>query len=93
MRLTKILLLVALGATLIDPSYALACPSCYGAADSPMVDGMNMAILAMLGITGCVLAAISSFFIIMRRRLKQLRGSLAAHASVNEQGVLRWNNS
>lgn len=71
---------------------ALACPSCYGAADGPMIQGMNMAILAMLGITGFVLAAISSFFLMMRRRIKRLRSGDFTKPSVNEQGMLEWNN-
>lgn len=76
---------------LLGSHTASACPTCYGAADSPMVDGMNMAILAMLGITGCVLAAISSFFIMMRRRLKRLRNVPPHRPFVNGKGILQWN--
>lgn len=47
---------------------AYGCPTCYGAADSPMTDGMNMAILTLLGITGFVLAGFVSFFLYLRRR-------------------------
>lgn len=75
------------------PSFASACPSCYGSAIGPMIDGMNMAIVAMLGITGVVLTAISSFFVMMRRRLKRLRATSPDQPNVNEKGTLQWNNS
>jgi len=45
-----------------------ACPTCYGAPGSPMTDGMNMAILSLLGITGGVLSGVVAFFLHMRRR-------------------------
>jgi hypothetical protein len=79
--------------TMMVSEAVLACPSCYGAADGPMIQGMNMAILTMLGITGVVLAAISSFFVMMWRRVKRLRSGKLTHAFVNEQGMLEWNNS
>lgn len=78
--------------TMMFSEAALACPSCYGAADGPMIQGMNMAILTMLGITGVVLAAISSFFVMMRRRIKRLRSGELTHPYINQQGMLEWNN-
>jgi heme/copper-type cytochrome/quinol oxidase subunit 2 len=84
------MLVVLFATVLTGTTDAWACPSCYGAADGPMIDGMNMAILTMLGITGSVLGAITSFFVMMRRRLKRLRNS--NQAFVNQDGILRWNN-
>ena len=52
------------------PSIALACGSCYGAADSPQKSGMNFAILSMIGVTGGVLASMMSFFLYLRRRAR-----------------------
>lgn len=49
-----------------------ACPTCYGAPGSPMTDGMNMAILSLLGITGGVLTGVVAFFLYMRRRSMML---------------------
>lgn len=49
-----------------------ACPTCYGAPGSPMTDGMNMAILSLLGITGGVLTGVIGFFLYMRRRTMML---------------------
>ena len=80
---------------------ARACPSCYGANDSPMAAGMNMAIFTMLGITGAVLAAIVAFFIFMWRRYNRQRLALSERSCVtqdgrlkldNEKGVMEWNN-
>lgn len=94
----KLFILAALCGMLLWPEALRACPSCYGAADGAMIQGMNMAILAMLGITGCVLAAISSFFLMMRRRIRQLRNECGTGTAggnqpyVNEQGILQWNN-
>lgn len=58
---------------IIAQTAAIACPSCYGAADSPMTAGMNAAILTMLGITGVVLTGISGMFFYIWRRMKQRR--------------------
>ncbi len=57
--------LAILGAALLvaDNSAAWACPVCFGAADSPMTQGMNMAIALMLGILACVATAFAMFFV------------------------------
>jgi hypothetical protein len=49
---------------------ALACPVCFGAADSPQVKGMQMGILALLGVTVVMLGAFAGFFLYLRRRLR-----------------------
>lgn len=38
---------------------ASACPVCFGAADSPMAEGMNAGIFVLLGVTATLLAAIA----------------------------------
>ena len=53
---------------------ALACAVCYGAADAPILAGMNMSILFMLGLTYLILGAFASFFIYLRRRERMFRG-------------------
>jgi hypothetical protein len=55
-------------AFVVLPDIVFACPSCYGAPDSPMTAGMNMAILSLLGITGVVLCAIAAFIVYLWRR-------------------------
>lgn len=48
----------------------LACAVCYGDPQSPLTNGMNMAILSLLGITGGVLAAMVVFFVFVRKRAR-----------------------
>ena len=56
---------------LLLPDAALACGSCYGAADSPQTNGLNYAILSMIGVTGGVLAAMTSFFLYLRKQARK----------------------
>ncbi len=77
-------------ATLTQTS--LACPSCYGAKDSPMTAGMNTAILVMLGITGVVLSFIVAFFLMMWKRYRNQQKLVSDHTFVNEEGVLQSKN-
>ncbi len=63
--------------SLIVAQTMIACPVCYGAADSPMTDGMNVAILSLLGITGGVLAGFIAFFVYLRKRAKMLQRRFA----------------
>lgn len=65
------LLIIAVGLLLLIPEFLTACPSCYGAADAPMTEGMNMAILSLMGVTGSVLVAFVSFFVYLRKRTRQ----------------------
>ena len=48
----------------------LACPVCFGSADTPAVQGAKMAILALLGVTGSVLVAFAAFFVHLTRRAR-----------------------
>ncbi len=69
-----------------------ACPSCYGAPDSPLTAGMNSAILVMLGITGFVLASIVGCFFFLWRRSKRHQAVLSEHLFVNDNGTLEDTN-
>ena len=53
------------------PDILSACPSCYGAPGEPMTEGMNMAILSLMGVTGGVLFGFVSFFVYLRKRARQ----------------------
>jgi hypothetical protein len=55
-------------AALAAPRAAFACPVCFGQSDSPMAWAVNMGIIAMLAVTGGVLAGFASFFIYLMRR-------------------------
>ena len=56
-------------------SSAFACSVCFGlvdAADSSMVDGTKLAILALLAITLVVQGAFAGFFLYLRQRAKRI---------------------
>lgn len=59
-----------MGLLLVDgfAGSVMACPVCFGNLDSPTGDGMNLAILFLLVVTGGVLAAFGSFFVYIRKR-------------------------
>jgi hypothetical protein len=63
-------LLVALTAiATFASSNAWACPNCYGDPASPMTEGLSMAIISLLGVTGGVLTAFAAFFLYLRKRI------------------------
>jgi protein-S-isoprenylcysteine O-methyltransferase Ste14 len=67
MRIVRNVVVVAL-AVVVAHSVAAACPSCFGAPDSPQTEGIKWAILSLLGITGTVLAGMSAFFFYLRKK-------------------------
>jgi len=81
--LVFIIVLIAL----FNPASAVACGSCYGAADTSATNGMNFAILSMLGITGSVLAALTSFFLYLRKRAKLYLATIDGNEMTNEKGA------
>ena len=53
-------------------SSVLACPMCFGAEETSMVDGTKLGILVMLAITLTVQAGFVGFFIYLRKRAKRI---------------------
>jgi hypothetical protein len=47
---------------------AVACGTCFGAADAPQTEALNMAILALLGFIGAVGFGVASFMVFLCRR-------------------------
>jgi len=95
------LAVIVLAALFSMHSAGIACPSCYGEAESPMTAGMNTAILVMLGIIGFVLSFIAAAFFLLWKRGRQNSLGLSdkifvdEHGSLkskNEKGVVEWNN-
>ncbi len=82
----KLIVLLAVVALLIQGS-VLACGSCYGAADSSATNGMNFAILSMLGVTGSVLAAMTSFFLYLRKRARLYLAANDTQSQENNGGI------
>ena len=61
---------------------ALACATCYGDPDDPQTQGMNMAILFMIGVVGTMLSLFAAFFVHLRMRAK-----LVAHGNLDSQNA------
>ena len=64
---------IALATTglLMIPRLALACPVCFGNADSMQTKGAQAGIMALLAVTVAMLASIGGFFFIyLRRRIR-----------------------
>ena len=78
-RAFRTLVVISALLLLADNSAAWACAVCFGAADSPMTQGMNMAILLMLGILACVATGFVMFFI---RLFKLSRASVGRDLQV-----------
>lgn len=63
--------LLTLAAVMIASSSALACPVCFGAQETSMVDGTRLGVLVMVVVTLVVQGAFVSFFLYLRRRAKR----------------------
>jgi hypothetical protein len=50
----------------------LACPVCFGAEETSMVEGTKLGILVMLAITFAVQGAFVGFFVYLRKRAKRI---------------------
>ena len=53
-------------------SRVLACPVCFGAEESPLIDGARLGVVVLLGITLVVQGAFLSFFLYLRRHAKRV---------------------
>jgi hypothetical protein len=53
-------------------SSLLACPQCFGAEETSIVDGTRLGIAVMLGITFAVQGAFVGFFLYLRKRAKRI---------------------
>ena len=76
--LAAVLLAVLLGL----PQDALACPACIGTSESPMQAGMNLGIMALLGVIGAVLACFASFFVYLARRARSMAALRTQEGSI-----------
>ena len=52
-------------------SSVFACPVCFGALETSMIDGAKLGVLVLLAITLAVQGAFVSFFIYLRKRAKR----------------------
>jgi len=73
MRTPAIRLLLAAAAVLAGSSETLfACPACFGAEETSMIEGAQIGIAVMLGITFAVQGGFLGFFVYLRRRARRM---------------------
>ena len=53
-------------------SSLLACPMCFGAEETPMIDGTKLGVLVLLAVTLAVQGGFVAFFLYLRRRAKRI---------------------
>ncbi|MGB2867339.1 MAG: hypothetical protein WBD36_02715 [Bacteroidota bacterium] len=83
MKRSMIIGIVFLVALSMLPSRTAACPVCYGDTNSAMAEGVNAAILVLLGITGSVLGLLSAVFLRIRKRMKLTMNGSVDYPSMN----------
>jgi hypothetical protein len=52
-----------------------------------MAQGLNLGILSLLGVVGCVLVAIASFFVVLATRSARVRRREAGSAAAEAESV------
>ena len=57
---------------LAGSSTVLACPVCFGAEETSMIDGAKLGVFVMLAITLAVQGGFVGFFLYLRKRAKQV---------------------
>jgi hypothetical protein len=57
---------------IVGGSSVLACPVCFGAEETSMVDGAKLGVLVMLAITLAVQGGFVGFFLYLRKRAKRI---------------------
>jgi hypothetical protein len=53
-------------------SSAFACPVCFGAEETSVVEGMQLGVFALLGVTLAVQGGCAAFFLYLRRHMKRI---------------------
>lgn len=49
-----------------------ACPVCFGAAESPLIDGAKLGVIALVAVTLAVQGGFVGFFLYLRKRAKRV---------------------
>ena len=64
--------LMTLAAVMIGGGTSLlACPLCFGAEETPLINGAKLGVLVMLGVLFAVQGAFVAFFLYLRKRAKE----------------------
>ena len=62
--------MTAAAVLIFGSSSALACPVCFGAEETPMIDGAKLGVLVLLAVTLAVQGGFVAFFLYLRKRAK-----------------------
>jgi len=73
--------------TAVLPSRVLACAACYGVSDSPLAEGMNWGIVALLGVVGTVLTCFLAFFVHIARKSEAIAAEAEKSTELKETTV------
>ena len=72
MRGTLSTLVTTAAAVMLGGSASLlACPLCFGAEETPLIDGAKLGVMVMLGVLFAVQGAFVAFFLYLRKRARQ----------------------
>ena len=64
---------LAIAAAILGGSASLlACPACFGAQESSLIDGAKLGVAVLLAVTLAVQGAFLGFFLYLRRRAKRI---------------------
>jgi hypothetical protein len=64
--------LAAVAVMTVGSSTLLACPVCFGAEETSMIDGARLGVLAMLAVLLAVQGGFVAFFLYLRKRAKRI---------------------
>jgi hypothetical protein len=71
-RLAVLVAFTAAFVAILGDAPVLACPVCFGAEETSMIDGAKLGVLVMLAITLAVQGGFVGFFLYLRRRAKRI---------------------
>jgi heme/copper-type cytochrome/quinol oxidase subunit 2 len=68
----RVCVVTAVAVMLAGGTKLLACPNCYLAEETSMIDGTKLGIVAMLAVTFAVQGGFLGFFVYLRRRARRI---------------------
>ena len=71
-RQARVVFAIAVAVMIGGGSSVLACPVCFGAVETSMIDGAKLGVLVMLAILLAVQGGFVAFFLYLRRRAKRI---------------------
>ena len=86
----KFLITFAIIISLLFPKISSACSVCFGMPSAQSISqGLDMAILMLIGITGTVLGGIATFFLYIVRKARNNKGIVISQQSIsrNEDSI------